>query len=80
MTNLKKPKDCQGRDLLSRVQAGFKMQGTTFYRFCKINNLHRRNVESALSGDWKGEKADHLRRTLIKASKADKINLGDQHE
>jgi lambda repressor-like predicted transcriptional regulator len=57
--------------LIQEVRAGFVLQGTSLTEFCREQGLDRRHVHSALSGRWKGPKANALAQKVFAASRGD---------
>jgi hypothetical protein len=54
--------------LCRKVRAAFILQGTTLAAYCRRNSIAPRGAYAALSGTWKGPKADLLRQHLVGAS------------
>lgn len=55
-------------DLLKAVRAGFVAQGTSLHAYCVAEGLKRQNVSAALSGKWRGPKAEALIQRAVAAS------------
>jgi len=58
-----------GQELIQLVRAGFIMQGTTLWGFCRVNGLDANNARKSLLGKWNGKKAIALRERLIESAK-----------
>lgn len=57
------------RKELQQIKINLVKKGVPFYRFCAENNILRQSAEKAFNGQWKGEKAQEVRKKLIEASK-----------
>lgn len=57
--------------LLKEVRAALILKGLTLSSYCQKHNLTRQNVSAALSGKWKGPKADYLVHRVVAAVQED---------
>ena len=53
------------------IRAGFVAQGTSLAAWCRAEGLHRPNVVKALTGEWRGPKANAVVARAIAASTRD---------
>lgn len=61
MNEMKRIPDDPSPQLLARARAGFILAGESLSQWSTREGLQRQNVAAALSGRWKGPKADHVR-------------------
>ncbi len=53
------------KTLLNLVRAGFMLQDTSIFAWCKKNNLQYQNVKAYLMGEYNGKKAQEIRERVI---------------
>lgn len=53
--------------LLKEVRAALILKGFTLSSFCQAHKLTRQNVSAALSGKWRGPKAEYLVKRVVTA-------------
>ncbi|MFI3220660.1 MAG: hypothetical protein QX189_16305 [Methylococcales bacterium] len=46
------------------IKANFILQGTSFTRFCRNNNVDPSNAIKALKGEWKGVRATEITKLI----------------
>jgi len=61
-------------ELHTRIRAAFILNGTTFTRWCKENNVDPQNARQCIMGVWNGPKGRELRAKIIEASGVRAIN------